>query len=47
MSAPVYALTHEMREALLKYLAQRPYAEVAEGIAQLKALKPIPAAPDA
>ena len=47
MSAPVYALTHELREALLKYLVQRPFAEVAEGISQLTALKPIPAAPDA
>ena len=47
MSAPVYALPHELREALLKYLVQRPYAEVAEGVAQLSALQPIPAAPDA
>jgi len=47
MNAPVYALPHELREALLKYLMQRPYAEVAEGIAQLTALKPIPAATDA
>jgi hypothetical protein len=47
MNAPVYALTHELREALLAYLMGRPYAEVAEGVARLKALEPIPAAPDA
>lgn len=42
-----YALPAELREALLKYLAQRPYAEVAEGVAQLSALQPIPAPPNA
>jgi hypothetical protein len=47
MNETVYALTAELREALLKYLVQRPYAEVAEGISQLTALKPIPAATDA
>jgi hypothetical protein len=42
-----YALPAELREALLKYLVQRPYAEVAEGVAQLSALQPIPAPADA
>lgn len=33
-----YALPAALRDALLAYLMQRPYSEVAEGVAALQAL---------
>jgi hypothetical protein len=33
-----YLMSHEVREALLSYLFQRPYAEVARGVDMLREL---------
>lgn len=35
----------ELRDAIVTYLATKPYGEVAEGIAMLRALQPAPVAP--
>ena len=36
-----YVLPAELRAALLSYLAGRPYAEVAQGVAALHGLTPV------
>lgn len=36
-----YVLPAELRVALLTYLAQRPYHEVAQGVQALQALQPV------
>lgn len=42
-TATAYALPAELRAAILAYLMQRPYAEVAQGIQALEALAPLEA----
>jgi hypothetical protein len=37
-----YLLPADLRDALLKYLSERPYQEVVEGISALVALEPAP-----
>lgn len=41
----IYALPEPTYTALVNYMAGRPYAEVANGMAALLALKPLPEAP--
>lgn len=38
-----YLLPETVRDAVLNYLVQRPYAEVAQGVAALQRLEEVPA----
>lgn len=41
MNEKIYALPESLRQSFMAYLSQRPYREVAEGMAALSMLKEI------